>query len=425
VAFVVTSDVLSVEDVSPCWDLRSSPWNHGPLAVHVASDGGDVVGYAPPGTSVDGEAGLALACWRRATWRDESAFLEADEPEWVEPLDIQLVGCDIPEDFHSWAGWATAAHVARLRAFAGRRPHAVEARLALAALERDLDDFCPDAFDAYCEDFAAEAVRWSARRARRRPEPGPALLRPAPRPAAPQPATPWRRHWAWLATQAAMFGGLYWAYRAVRPDGFGFGSMTLSTDLREPLAAFSDALLWLYGQAHVPLTAAFLLWLYFRHDGAFGFVRNVVFLVPALVMVPLVLNLLVGPVSFHWAPVVPAVHVAIALTVGLTAYLLVESRALRIVCAAYPVLVACLAWATAPDWLVPTRLLPAIAGALLVTLLAWYLASRAGTRIGGDSYRPPVLDVRRRVVRYVRIWPMTHSLGGASHGADKLVQAPR
>ena len=378
----------------PAWDLRPSPWNYGPLVIHVDRvGGGEVTCYVPPGTSAHGETGLGVARWRCARWLAEPEFVEAREPVWVEEIGIDAVQAHVPEDFHRWAGHITAAHAARLRAFARHRPGAMAAWSAVHELETALETCWPGTIKRHGEDLtaaAAAAIRTLAPAVTMRTTD---VLRLAAMRG---------RDWAYVALQAALIGGLYAAYRQIRPDDFDFAGLGWAGGTSQPFQELAGLLFRAYDLLHIPITAAFLVWVYFRHHSAFGFVRNVMLLVPGLVMAPYTIDLLFGKFGAHYPPPVPIVHVGIALAIGVAGFLLASGSVMRILFAAYPALVTCLAFASVPGTAAPARLVLAVLGALALTALAWYVARLAGSSLADRSvasgwHQPGQLDIRQRL----------------------------
>ncbi len=127
----------------------------------------------------------------------------------------------------------------------------------------------------------------------------------------------------------------------------------------------TQALNQFYIWAHLPLTAAFFIWLYRRRRTAYSFVRNAFFVANGLALAVFVvfpvapprmvhgqgftdtlslisgIDLHAGHLSGWFNPfaAVPSMHMAYALMVGLITAMLVRSWALRIVALLYPVVV--------------------------------------------------------------------------------------
>jgi hypothetical protein len=164
-----------------------------------------------------------------------------------------------------------------------------------------------------------------------------------------------------------------------------------------------EVLVLLYGVLHVPVTGGFLMWLYFRRNSAFGFVRNAL-VVAMLVAVPVYL-LTLSPVAYagvvrpnpeHWVPTLavptmPALHLAVALIIGISGVMLFRPPSWRLASAAYPVGVIAVVAVTAPRWPFLT-----VGGAILTTFAAWVAAARIGRRVTA-SRQPPRLAMRQRL----------------------------
>ncbi len=376
------------------WDFHPSPWSVGTWAVgHGAEPAdGEVVCYAPPGTSVHGESGHSVVRWRRARWSHDVFFLAGEAPDDVEEVPFATVCADLSDELLDWAERETAAHIERLRAFARARPRAIRAAEAARDLYDDLSAARPEALEQYCLDadtatLEAEATEDLAREPRR----DVIRLRAMS-----------LLDWLHVARQVTLLAVAYAAYRTVRPADVAANALNppihaiLSLPLREVLVL-------LYGALHVPLTGAFLAWLYFRRNSAFGFVRNAL-VVAMLVAVPAYL-LSLSPVAYagivrpepeHWVPTLavptmPALHLAVALIIGFSGVMLFRPLSLRLVSAVYPLAVIAVVAVTAPRWPFLT-----LGGAIVTTVAAWAVAGRIGRRVT-TSRQPPRLAMRRRL----------------------------
>lgn len=192
------------------------------------------------------------------------------------------------------------------------------------------------------------------------------------------------RGWFDVLRQVALFAAAYYAYRLVRGvvDGeasLAFENARLLVDAERTLGLFfepalqtwalgqswvADGASWIYVHTHVVVTTGFLIWLYLARNSAFYCVRNMFLIAMGIALVGYVAfpaapprllpewgfsDTVVGLVGekaargaeFLYNPfaAVPSMHVAFALLVGVPAMLLVRRRGLKVLWAAYPLLV--------------------------------------------------------------------------------------
>lgn len=231
----------------------------------------------------------------------------------------------------------------------------------------------------------------------------------------------WRQSGRWLPNgwfdavrQLALFAGAYYVYRIVRglvdgQAGLAFENARTLVDFErslglffEPgLQAWAQAQGWpltianfMYINAHFVLTTTFLIWLYLVRNRAYYFVRN-------MFMVAMGLALL-GYVAFPTAPprflpewgfadsvaafvgdgaeksadvlynpfaAVPSMHVAFALMIGVSAFMLVRNRVLKVLWLCYPALTTFVVMATANHFWTDAAL-----GAIVAGISAWTAA---------------------------------------------------
>jgi membrane-associated phospholipid phosphatase len=192
------------------------------------------------------------------------------------------------------------------------------------------------------------------------------------------------RGWADALRQLALFAGAYYAYRLVR--GFVDGQTALAFENARHLvgaerslhlffepglqswAQGHKALLtpanWMYVNSHFVVTTTFLIWLYLARNETYYFVRNMFMIAMGLALVGYLVyptapprflpewgftdtvSSFVGEAAENSANVlynpyaaVPSMHVAFALMIGIPAIRLVKRRSLKLLWAAYPVLV--------------------------------------------------------------------------------------
>ena len=226
----------------------------------------------------------------------------------------------------------------------------------------------------------------------------------------------WLPHgWLDALRQLALFAGAYYAYRLVR--GFADGEVTVAfenaralLDAERALGTFFEPGLqawaqgqawivtganWMYVNSHFVVTTTFLLWLYLARNHAFYYVRNMFMVAMGLALV-LYLTFPTAPPRFlpEWGftdtvaafvgeaaeqtagalynpfAAVPSMHVAFALMIAIPAIKLVRARGLKVVWAAYPLLVTFVVLVTANHfWL------DAAFGAMVAAVSAWAASS--------------------------------------------------
>jgi hypothetical protein len=349
------------------------------VVVDFASEADDeVVCFAPPGASLYGEDGLAVATWRRGVWSTDAEFVAGRSPIGIDALKVSEATELIPSDFAKWAERETAAHVEKLRAFAKRRPRQVALAAAATRLCEELESVAPGALERCHIELDVSAARTEMLERQARAREGNA-------------ATPTPLEWSRLprfALQALLFASLYSLYRWVRPDGPSSGFQAPLNQLSP--GAVLDVLMWIYGSAHVAMAFAFLIWVFFRRHGAFDFVRNAVIAAAVLSVVPYLLLAAGGvyggepsdDVPASAVPTMPALHLSIALLVGCWGFLLVRSRFARLAWLSYPLLTLAVIVASEPN-------------DLSISILWGFLAAVLGSlvAIGAGhlhrSWRPP------------------------------------
>src|SRR5918999_3899750 len=199
----------------------------------------------------------------------------------------------------------------------------------------------------------------------------------------------WSSRWlpqGWLDAlrQLVLFAGAYYAYRLVRGavDGqvtVAFANARDIVDAERALGLFFEPALqdwalnnmwiidtanWMYINSHFLVTTTFLIWLYLARNQTYYYVRNMFMVAMGLALVLYIayptapprfmpewgfadtvteavgqakahnVNLLYNPYA-----AVPSMHVAFALMIGIPAYKIVRSRAVKAFWAFYPVLV--------------------------------------------------------------------------------------
>lgn len=366
------------------WELRSAHWSPGEILVESQPDPSSaVVCFAPPGTPLHAERGIEAAFWRRATWQSRAEFVGQRPPASIQEVPFEEALLEIPPNFSDWAGEATASHVEALRAFAQRRRNRTDLKTAASRLCQEVELVGPGILERHRANADA-AVACLELDQRRDPE--------RVKAAAPTPLS-WyslRR----LPFQAVLMASLYGLYRVVRPNGFdGSFEATLG---QLSLGTVFDLLMWVYGQAHVPIAFAFLGWVLFRRQGAFDFVRNAVIATAVLAILP---YLFLGGAVYHSnpshavpasaVPTMPALHLAISIMVGLWGVLLCRSWLARIAWLGYPALALAVVIASEPNDLAIT-----IGGGFLAVLLGLVIATVAG-RLHRTWRRPQLPQLSR------------------------------
>jgi hypothetical protein len=305
-------------------------------------------------------------------WSTEREFIAQRPPRLIEELAVCDAAEAIPSDFASWVKRETTSHVEMLRAFAQRRRQRPELRSAAARLAEELEAFEPGALGrcrAEAESLPARRRFFEFRSSKRVEREVPA--------SAPLSWGIARR----FLTQAALLGGLYGLYRLVRPAG-------PSTGFQASLGTFSfrttlDTLMWIYGNAHVIVAFSFLAWVFFKHHGAFEFVRNAVIGAAVAAVVPYLLFSSGGAYGPHQdldvpssaIPTIPALHLSIAIVVGCWGILLSRGMPARLMWITYPFLALVVVIISGPNNLVvsiASGVIAAIVG-FLAAILAGYL----------------------------------------------------
>ena len=287
--------------------------------------------------------------------------------------------------FHAWAEHETALHVERLWAFAHRRSVGVRFKAAADALAEELRRVSPEAFDRRYR--ACDAG------------PSPALRRLEPRDdIALGDMT--GSDWLSFVIKAIVLLALYGGYRLVRTPVEAGSSFALDDVALRP---FWQVILAVYGHLHVLLTFAFLGWLYFRRHSAFGFVRNILVLAAGIGAVPYVVFSLATYHDGHDVavpavaiPTMPAMHLAAAIIVGTTGYLLTSKRRSRLLWLGWPAMVVLLLVVSRPARLVETVLF-AIGAATVAWTACALAAPRLRRRRWFSSRQPRALRFAKRL----------------------------
>ena len=187
-----------------------------------------------------------------------------------------------------------------------------------------------------------------------------------------------------MLRQLVLFAGAYFLYRLVRglvdsQVHVAFANARTLLDLERAMGLFFEPALqtwaigeswimsaanWAYLNTHFVITSGFLVWLYLARNHAFYYVRNMFMIAMGLALAAYVLyptapprfmpewgftdtvREAVGAAAANGAELlynpfaaVPSMHVAFALMIAVPAIMLVQSRALKVVWAAYPLLV--------------------------------------------------------------------------------------
>jgi hypothetical protein len=250
----------------------------------------------------------------------------------------------------------------------------------------------------------------------------------------------WSGRWlpqGWLDAlrQLVLFAGAYYAYRIVR--GVVDGQVTVAfdnarhiVDAERTLGLFFepglqnwalghrwivDAANWSYVNSHFLITTTFLIWLYLARNESFYYVRNMFMVAMGLALVLYVAyptapprflpewgfsdtvtdavgqanannaNLLYNPYA-----AVPSMHVAFALMIGIPAFKIVRSRAIKALWAVYPVIVTFVVLVTANHWWIDA------AFGVLVAAMSAVAASAALGRARPEAWawRTPALGAK-------------------------------
>lgn len=318
------------------WDFLPSPWSAGTLLINSIDDSRTpFVGYAAPGVSLCGETGLETASWRCGGWTNSEAFLLRRDPDWVRTIELDTVRAEIPDDFGDWALDATAAHVERLRALAGRRPPACAASDLADRLHAEMEMTVPGALERMNNEFGEELLALTSRRPLRAKSWASSLAR----------SLDWRQAID-VGFQAAVLLAIYLLYRLLREPGAPEGmQVDFAEALQLPVGSF---LAWVYGLGHVVLPIAFLAWVYFRRHESFALLRNTLVVAGGLVVAAYLLYspgrvYAEGPaqsVPSNALATMPALHLVVALALAWFGVALSRSLLARACWVIYPLLVA-------------------------------------------------------------------------------------
>jgi hypothetical protein len=295
--------------------------------------GDEVVCFAPPGTSLYGEHGLELATWRRGVWTSEGEFLSRRSPLAVDAISFPRAVADIPGDFSDWVRYETAAHVEMLRAFAARRPSRTEVTEAARRLSEEMESFEPEVMERCRAEVDVFIARTELRRLRE--------LQDSASEA--EASSIGRLLFRRLPVEAVLMLAFYAVYRLIRPAGPVSG-LKVPLDQPTPGAVF-DVLMWIYGNVHVVALFLFMGWVFFKHPGAFRYVRNAAIVAAVIAVIPYLLlhTSTYAPNSDHEipasaVPTMPALHLAIGVMIGIWGLLLCRGSIARILWGAYPLL---------------------------------------------------------------------------------------
>lgn len=316
------------------WSLQPAQWSSGCLMVDLSGESGDeVVCFAPPGTSLYDERGVELATWRRGAWTTEGEFMSRRSPIAVDVISFPRTVAEIPGDFVDWARAETASHVEMLRAFAARRPHRSEVTEAARRLSEEMEAFEPEAMERCRGEVDVLVARTELRRRR--------ALRRGTSEAEGLPTS--RLLFRRLPVEAILMLTLYAVYRLIRPDGAVSG-LAVSLGQLTPNAVFG-ILMWGYGNVHVVAFFFFMAWVFFVHPGSFRYVRNATIVSAALAVVPYLLlhGSAYSPNADHdvpasAVPMMPALHLAIGVMIGIWGAILCRGTGARLLWASYPFL---------------------------------------------------------------------------------------
>jgi hypothetical protein len=327
------------------WDIQLSRWNFAPVIINYPlDDAREVVCFAPPGASLNGEADVDLAVWRRGTWAAEWEFTAGRPPISVEELGVSKVSDDLPQDFHRWSLRETAAHVERLRAFTQHRTQRDDLVVAADRLEDELLALEPDALERYCLESSMEAARTDLLEHRPRSRVRAFDARPVR----------WTgRHG--FVRQVALLLSLYVAYRLVRPDPQVQGDDFALSQL--PFQSIPELLMWAYGVGHVALSFGVIGWVFFRRHMVFEFVRNAVLFAAGLTVIPYLISVssavygrdVTEVVPAGALPTMPAMHLSVALVLGCSTALLSRTLQIRLLWVSYPLLALGIMIASGPS----------------------------------------------------------------------------
>jgi hypothetical protein len=355
------------------WDFYPSPWNGGTLIAHCADNPrAPFTGFAAPGASLCGESGFDTARWRRAEWPSMENFLCHEHPLRMETVDLDSVRADVPDDFAPWVARSTAAHIERLRSFALHRPEEPEADVLADLLHLEMEEAFPGTLESLYADYTLPVTPMEQPRVQLRA----LLLERFPY------LSMSRRKALDLLGQAVGFVLLYLAYRMVREPWAPEGTHVDVLRLYE--VSIGEFTLWLYGLGHVLLPVLFLTWAYFRRPQSFPLVRNTMVLT---IILPVAAYLAYAPgkvyaneiaasVPTNALPTMPALHLAMAISLAFFGIRLCRRNISALAWAAYPVLVALVLIISGSRYPIPT-----IAFATMTLVVAYFLAERMVPRL--------------------------------------------
>jgi hypothetical protein len=241
--------------------------------------------------------------------------------------------------------------------------------------------------------------------------------------------------WLDALRQLVLFASAYYLYRIVRGavDGqvtAAFENARHVVDVERSLGLFFEADLqdwalsnqwivdganWCYINSHFLITTTFLIWLYLARNESFYFVRNM-FMVAMGLALALYIAYPTAPPRFlpEWGfadtvtdavgysnannanllynpyAAVPSMHVAFALMIGIPAFKIVRTRAVKALWGMYPVLVTFVVLVTANHWWIDAALGVAVAAA------SAFAATAAFGRARPDAWawRTPALGAK-------------------------------
>jgi hypothetical protein len=236
----------------------------------------------------------------------------------------------------------------------------------------------------------------------------------------------WSSRWlpqGWLDAlrQLVLFAGAYYAYRIVRGavDGqvsVAFENAREIVQVERSLHLFFepglqdwalnnqwivDAANWSYINSHFLITTTFLIWLYLARNESYYYVRNMFMVAMGLALVLYIayptapprflpewgfadtVTEAVGQASANNANLlynpyaaVPSMHVAFALMIGIPAFKIVRSRALKALWLVYPLLVTFVVLVTANQWWLDAALGVVVAAVSAVAASAAFARAR-------------------------------------------------
>jgi hypothetical protein len=377
----------------PRWAFAASPHSFDDVLIQYpefpgAGPAGDVsarwlVCFAPPGAILYDEQGLEAATWRRAYWEDEVTFVAGDAPIDTAPVTIAVVREEVPADFHGWVSKQSASHLQRLRAHASRNGWPADAHEAAQQLQAQLTDEFPDALREYYEATSAEL---DALCIDQPDDETFALVNKIPaltmRPAA----------WAVAVAQAACLLACFDAARIIHTPA------DTTFVVAMPLRPLPNYIFAAYGHLHVLIPFGFLGWVYFRRRSGFYFICGALLLGAALAAAPYLVfpHVYAAGQSVHVpqiaVPTKPALHLAVAVTVGTSGALLSRSRSYAWLWLTYPIVVVVIIVASRPTapWLT-------IGWGVVAAATGWRIIEAVSLRWLTPMCQPRILAVRARL----------------------------